>query len=68
MIDDSNEELERKLDELRVEHRKLDDHILGLELERPYNELLIKRLKKQKLSLKDQILVLENSLVPNIIA
>jgi hypothetical protein len=55
---------------LRVRHHKLDIEINGLELqaERGLNQLQLKRLKKQKLLLKDEIIVLEDSLLPDIIA
>jgi hypothetical protein len=55
---------------LRVRHHKLDIEINGLELqaEGGLNQLQLKRLKKQKLLLKDEIIVLEDSLLPDIIA
>ncbi|MDR3439515.1 DUF465 domain-containing protein [Telmatospirillum sp.] len=68
MIDDSTEELKRRLEDLRTEHRDLDDVILRLSADIAVNQLQIGRLKKRKLSLKDQIARLENSLVPDIIA
>lgn len=53
---------------LRAEHRALDVEIAALEA-RPYtDQLQIKRLKKKKLQLKDQITALEDQLLPDIIA
>lgn len=69
MIDDI-EQLSRKLEELRVEHRDLDEVIARL-IERPdggADLLQIQRLKKRKLVLKDQIHQLESALLPDIIA
>ncbi len=60
--------LKRKLAELRTEHRDLDDVIARLAEDAPHNQLQIRRLKKRKLHLKDQITRLENKLLPDIIA
>jgi hypothetical protein len=68
MIDDSTDELKRRLEDLRTEHRDLDDVILRLSADAAVNQLQIGRLKKRKLSLRDQIARLENALVPDIIA
>lgn len=55
-----------QLHELQVEHRDLDQVILHLIENPPPDELLIHRLKKRKLVLKDRILLLEQMLVPDI--
>jgi len=68
MIDYQQEEVRRKLEDLKVEHRDLDDVIARLSQDAPFDQLALKRLKKRKLALKDQIAMLESSLVPNIIA
>ncbi|HVT54090.1 MAG TPA: DUF465 domain-containing protein [Dongiaceae bacterium] len=57
-----------KLEELRSEHRDLDDVIQRLSETSPFNQLQIQRLKKRKLALKDQITKLESKLLPDIIA
>jgi hypothetical protein len=57
-----------KLEELRSEHRDLDDVIQRLTETSPFNQLQIQRLKKRKLALKDQITKLESKLLPDIIA
>ncbi|UUX51000.1 DUF465 domain-containing protein [Nisaea acidiphila] len=62
------EELSRRLEELKVEHRDLDDVIARLAEDGPFNQLQIQRLKKRKLLLKDQMIRLESELLPDIIA
>jgi hypothetical protein len=62
-------ELQRKLVELREEHRDLDQAIAALsEPAEPANQVRIQRLKKRKLALKDQIAQIESALLPDIIA
>lgn len=68
MTDYQLEDVRRKLEDLRVEHRDLDDVIVRLSQDAPFDQLQLKRLKKRKLALKDQIVLLESSLVPDIIA
>lgn len=62
------EMLKDKLVELRSEHRDLDDVIARLSERAPFDQLQLQRLKKRKLALKDQIMVLESRLLPDIIA
>ena len=62
------EQMRRKLAELKSEHRDLDDVIAHLSESPPFDQLQLQRLKKRKLSLKDQILKLEDALLPDIIA
>ncbi|HPF48063.1 MAG TPA: DUF465 domain-containing protein [Emcibacteraceae bacterium] len=57
-----------KIQQLRVQHRDLDDAISALIYSGTSNMLQIKRLKKQKLMLKDKIAQLEDQLLPDIIA
>jgi hypothetical protein len=68
MIDITVEELRRRLEDLRSEHRDLDDVIAHLSSDGPFDQLKLKRLKKRKLALKDQITQLESALLPDIIA
>lgn len=64
-----NEEVLRiKLEVLRREHRDLDDAIDALQDRAAQDMLSLRRLKKQKLSLKDQIAQLEDRITPDIIA
>jgi hypothetical protein len=55
-----------KLRQLRIEHRDLDDVISRLSMDLHVDELQLKRLKKRKLVLKDQILKLESELIPDL--
>jgi len=57
-----------KLGVLRREHRDLDDAIHALEVSGRGDQLTLRRLKKQKLGLKDQIARIEDELTPDIIA
>ncbi|MFN9498880.1 MAG: DUF465 domain-containing protein [Erythrobacteraceae bacterium] len=68
----TEQELKKKLELLRTEHRDLDAAIAALtEAARQSasgDQLQIARLKKRKLRLKDQIAILEDMLLPDIIA
>ena len=55
---------ERRLIELRMEHADLDAMIDRLSQEAPLDELMIRRLKKRRLVLRDQIASLEIALDP----
>lgn len=57
-----------KLEVLRREHRDLDEAILALEQNTLPDQLTLRRLKKQKLALKDRIAKIEDELTPDIIA
>ena len=57
-----------RLEVLRREHRDLDEAIHALQEKGTGDQLTIRRLKKQKLQLKDQMRVLEDLLTPDIIA
>jgi hypothetical protein len=59
---------EKQLEELKLEHRDLDDVIDHLIETRPFDQLQIQRLKKRKLMLKDQMSKLESKILPDIIA
>lgn len=61
-------ELRELLIRLRDEHRSLDQEIVTLESTADADQLTIKRLKKRKLLLKDQITAVEDQLTPDIIA
>lgn len=58
----------QKLEELRTEHRDLDDVIARVAEEVPFDQIRIQRLKKRKLALRDEITRIEGFLLPDIIA
>ena len=62
------EELQERLAELKAEHRDLDDAIMALSQRAVPDMIQIQRLKKRKLQLRDEILVLESKNLPDIIA
>ena len=64
----NDRDLRELLMKLRDEHRLLDQEIVALEISTDADQLTIKRLKKKKLLLKDQITAVEDQLTPDIIA
>jgi hypothetical protein len=65
---EDQEALRRQLAELQSEHRDLDDVIARLSEKMPFDQIQLQRLKKRKLSLKDQIERVRSKLLPDIIA
>jgi hypothetical protein len=61
-------QLRVKLRQLEQEHADLDAAIIALETSGSADQLQVRRLKKMKLGLKEQIMKIENLLVPDIIA
>lgn len=59
-------EIEQQLEELRVEHRDLDEIIQRLSEDPLVDQLQVRRMKKRKLKLKDMIHRLESKLIPDI--
>jgi hypothetical protein len=55
-----------RLRQLRIEHRDLDEVISRLSMDIHIDELQLKRLKKRKLALKDQIMKFESQLIPDL--
>ena len=55
-----------RLRQLRIEHRDLDDVINRLQLDLYVDQVQMRRLKKRKLLLKDQISRLESQLIPDL--
>lgn len=64
----SDAELRVTLQDLKAKHRDLDAAIEALETKGTGDQLSIRRLKKQKLALKDRIALIEDQLTPDIIA
>lgn len=65
---DHEEVLRTRLDVLKREHRDLDEAIAALEGTGRGDQLTLRRLKKRKLALKDEIAGIEDELFPDIIA
>jgi hypothetical protein len=63
-MNDNLHSLSRRLIELRMEHADLDSLIDRAAIERPDDELVLRRLKKRRLALRDQICHLEAELDP----
>lgn len=57
-----------KLEVLRQEHRDLDEAVHALQVSGRGDHLTLRRLKKQKLHIKDRIRQIEDELLPDIIA
>lgn len=55
----------KQLDDLKEQHRQLDDEIRALQLLGTGDEMQIARLKKRKLQLRDQIMTLEVEIYPD---
>lgn len=68
----NEQELKKRLEHLRIEHRDLDAAIAALtaagQLSGSGDQLQIARLKKRKLAIRDQIFLIEDNLLPDIIA
>ena len=64
----NEQELRKRLELLRTEHRDLDAAIVALSDAGSTDHLQIARLKKRKLRLRDQIAIIEDTLLPDIIA
>ncbi len=65
---DNEAALREELVQVREAHRALDEKIVEMEQSTVADQLQIKRLKKQKLFLKDRISAIEDQLTPDIIA
>jgi len=63
-MDENLHSPQRRLIELRMEHADLDDLIDRNPLDRPADDLTLRRLKKRRLLLRDEIAQLENRLEP----
>lgn len=64
----TDEMLRIRLAVLQREHRDLDEAILALGSSVNPDQLMLRRLKKQKLGLKERIVKIEDDLIPDIIA
>lgn len=62
------EQLRIRLAELAIEHRDLDEAIARFATVPPADQLLLRRLKKRKLLLKDRVALIERMLEPDVLA
>jgi hypothetical protein len=60
------DEIKRRIIELQIEHRDLDEAIERLAMQPGVDELALRRMKKRKLQIKDSVRLLEMRLVPDI--
>ena len=63
-MDENLHSPQRRLIELRIEHADLDGLIDSAALQSPLDDLALRRLKKRRLALRDQIAQLEARLEP----
>jgi hypothetical protein len=63
-MDDNLHSPQRRLIELRIEHADLDSMIDSMAVQSPIDDLVMRRLKKRRLVLRDQIARLETELDP----
>ncbi|MGD9603408.1 MAG: YdcH family protein [Gammaproteobacteria bacterium] len=66
MSDTEHTSIARRLFDLEAQHRDLDEVVAHLTESARGDELLIRRLKKRKLQLKDQIAKLRSALIPDL--
>ena len=64
----NSEKINKKLESLLEEHSDLDDTISRLNERVPFDQIKLQRLKKRKLTLKDEIKNLQSLILPDIIA
>lgn len=60
------DDIKRRIIELQVEHRDLDEAIERLAKQPGVDELALRRMKKRKLQIKDSIALLQMQLVPDV--
>lgn len=58
--------IQRRIIELQSEHRDLDEVVNALAVNANADQLLVKRMKKRKLQLKDQITRLKSRMIPDL--
>lgn len=66
MKSDNPAEIAQRLAELREEHRDLDEAIQRLMKDPLQDQLMLRRMKKRKLKIKDWISQLESQLIPDL--
>ncbi len=67
-VEEDETAIRAQLADLRLQHQELEAAIEELAASPAPDQLQFARLKKRKLALRDQIVILENRLTPDIIA
>ncbi len=65
---EDEDDLRAKIDDLKRQHRELDDRVTEIMRTPPVNMILLQQMKKAKLRVKDELNRLESLLLPDIIA
>jgi len=66
-LDDTPEKsIQKRIYELQIEHRDLDEVVDRLAAQHDVDQLMMRRLKLRKLRLKDQISLLKSELIPDL--
>ena len=68
MLPEQIKQIKRRIVELGIEHRDLDEVIARLTADPTPDELQLRRIKKRKLWLKDEIARLQMQITPDILA
>ena len=66
MVTEETKSVQRRVLELQTEHRDLDEVVNTLSNRIDVDQLLLRRMKKRKLQLKDQIARLKSQLIPDL--
>lgn len=66
MVSEETKSIQRRILELQTEHRDLDEVVNTLSVNVNVDQLLLRRMKKRKLQLKDQIARLKSKLIPDL--
>jgi len=66
VVTEETKSIQRRILELQTEHRDLDEVVTTLSNRLDVDQLLLRRMKKRKLQLKDQIARLKSQLIPDL--
>jgi len=66
VVTEETKSIQRRILELQTEHRDLDEVVNTLSNRIDVDQLLLRRMKKRKLQLKDQIARLKSQLIPDL--